>query len=234
MKNTLLLVGLFAFCFSSLAQDGAVQIFERAKATHSSPVLERLVTYRDAGRLVYYNNGQVTGQLSFRKIAELKSRRVRFEVLENNRVVSIQQTGQDAWQWTQQTGVTRLPQAQAQPLQDSLSQTFLALRAKTNELEGLTTLGTMQIGERRGTILRFFYNGAANTLVVGPNGTIIGGLENLGGTDFQIEFSDYRNVGGNQLWFLMRFYTAGKLELVSQLEQIDLNPVLTEQDFAPP
>jgi hypothetical protein len=176
----------------------------------------------------------VTGQLSFRKIAELKSRRVRFEVLENNRVVSIQQTGQDAWQWIPQTGVTRLLQAQAQPLQDSLSQTFLALRAKTNELEGLTTLGTMQIGERQGTILRFFYNGAANTLVVAPNGTIIGGLENLGGTDFQIEFSDYRNVGGSQLWFLMRFYTAGKLELVSQLEQIDLNPVLTDQDFARP
>ncbi len=52
MKKVLL-VGLTAlgFGFTSIAQDGTAQIFERAKAAHGGAALDTLNTYCDVGNI---------------------------------------------------------------------------------------------------------------------------------------------------------------------------------------
>jgi hypothetical protein len=120
MKKSLLLVGMLLLA-SSQAQDGAAQIFERAKAAHGGAALENIITYRDSGSISYFDEkGQVTVKLEYKQLYNFSNNTVRFEYFQDKKVVQILQTTPSlAWGWTQQSGVVRLPPAQAKLVRDS-------------------------------------------------------------------------------------------------------------------
>jgi hypothetical protein len=222
--------------FSTLAQDSATQIFERAKAAHGGAALESITTYRDAGNISYFDEkGQVIAKVGFRQTYDFSTSRVRIELLQDKKIVQIYQTAStEAWSWTEQSGVLRLPAAQAKPFRDSLSQGIFAFRAKVADLTGLKSNGLVKIGDLEGTSIEFAVNGIVNKPVIATDGTIIGGSDTLNGVVVQSASSDYRTLGGVKIAFSSVTSAAGKVAFDLKVDTAEVNSVLSDADFARP
>jgi hypothetical protein len=237
MKKVLLSgLVVLGFGFNSIAQDGAAQVFELAKATHGGAALENMKTYRDAGNISYFDEkGQVIAKIGFRQTYDFSTSRVRIELLQDKKTAQIYQTTPtEAWSWTEQSGVLRLPAAQAKPFRDSLSQGIFAFRAKVTDLTGLKSNGMVKIGDVDGTSLEFAINGIVNKPVIAADGTIIGGSETLEGMVVQSASSDYRTVGGVKLAFSSVTSAAGKIAFDLKVDTAEVNLILSDADFARP
>jgi hypothetical protein len=214
MKKVLL-SGLMAlgFGFTSIAQDGAATLFEKARAAHGGAAFDTLSTYRDAGDISYYDDkGQVVAKVGFRQTYDFTTSRVRIELLQDKKTIQIFQAAPtEAWSWTEQSGVLRLPAAQAKPFRDSLSQGIFAFRAKVTDLTGLKSNGLVKIGDTEGTSIEFAVNGIVNKPVIGADGTILGGLDTVNGVAVQNVTSDYRTIGGIKMAFSAVTSAAGKI-----------------------
>jgi hypothetical protein len=235
MKKSLLLVGALLFA-SSHAQDGAAQIFERAKAAHGGAALESMTAYRDAGMITYFDaKGQVTAKVDFKQIYDLQNSRIRLEISQNQKLLQIiQTTPLAAWSWTEQSGVVRLPAAQAKPIRDSLYQGLFAFRAKTSQLTDLKVVGTVKINNVEGTLLNFKWNDIASAPVIAADGTVIGSQETVDKVVVQGASSDLRTVGGVRLFFQTVSSANGQMAFALKLESAEVNPTLTDADFAQP
>ncbi len=237
MKKVLL-TGLLAlgFGFTSVAQDGAADLFERAKAAHGGAALENMVAYRDAGNVsVYDDKEQVVGILGFRQTYDLSASRVRVELLQDNKAVQIlQTTPTEAWSWTEQSGVIRLPAVQAKPIRDSLSEGLLAFRAKTTDVTNFKTNGTVKIGMLEGTSIEFTVNGVVNKPVIATDGTILGTSATAEGLLAQTATSDYRVIAGVKISFSSVSSLGGKVAFAFKTDAAEVNPILTDTDFARP
>ncbi len=237
MKKVLL-VGLAALGLSviSVAQDGAVQIYERAKAAHGGAALESMTTYRDVGTITGYNEkGQVAAILGYKQVFDFSSQKLRIEILQGKNVLQIQQaTPTEAWAWTSESGVVRLPAAQAKPLRDSFSQGLFAFRAKSVDLKDLKTLGAVKIAGLEGTQISFSLNGVVNKPIIAADGMIIGAQDMLNGVEVQGISSDFRNTGGVKIAFLNKSTVGGQPLADLKTETAEVNPSLTEADFARP
>lgn len=234
----ILFSGLLAlgFGFTSTAQDGAAQVFERAKAAHGGAALEGMTSYRDAGFISYYDEkGQITAKIDYKQMYDFATQKFRLEVSQNKTLLQIQQVAPtEAWTWTSQSGVVRLPAAQAKPLRDSFSQGIFAFRAKTADLKDLKTLGTVKIAGIEGTQISFSLNGAVSKPVIAADGTILGGVDTLQGAEIQGISSDYRVINGVKVAFLSKSTVGGKPVFDLQVDTAEVNPAFTEADFARP
>ena len=235
----LLLVGLTAVGLgvtSSVAQDSAAQIFERAKAAHGGASIEALQTYSDMGVLSFYQNAQLVGKFGYVQKYDFKSLTARIEISLEGQPAVIQQVSKDAaWQWTPQSGVVSLPDAQAKPLRDSFYQGFFALRAKASELTDLKSDGLVKLSDAvSGASISFKLNGVSNNFVVGNDGVILGGKTVAEGMTIISLQGDNRVVSGLKLPFSVKASSDGKpvTELESSAAQV--NPVFAEADFAQP
>jgi hypothetical protein len=237
MKKVLL-TGLLAlgFGFSSVAQDGAAGIFERAKAAHGGAALENMAAYRDAGNIsVYDDKGQIAGKLGFRQTYDFSTSRVRVEILQDKKAIQIFQTAPtEAWSWTEQSGVVRLPAAQAKPIRDSLTEGLFAFRAKTTDVTNFKTNGTVKIGTLEGTSIEFTVGGVVNQPVIATDGTILGTSTTVEGALAQTATSDYRVVAGVKIAFSSVSSLGGKIAFDFKTDTAEVNPTLTESDFARP
>jgi hypothetical protein len=235
MKRSLLLVGALLFA-SSQAQDGAAQIFERAKAAHGGAALETMTAYRDAGTITYFDaKGQVAAKVDFKQIYDLQNSRIRIEILQNQKPVQIiQTTPLAAWSWTEQSGVVRLPATQAKPIRDTMYQGLFSLRAKTSQLTDLKVVGTVKIGNVEGTLLNFKWNAIPSAPVIAADGTVIGSQETVDGVLVQGASSDLRTVGGVRVVFQTTSSANGQMAFALKLENAEVNPNLTDADFAQP
>ena len=235
----LLLVGLMAVGLgvtSSVAQDSAAQIFERAKAAHGGASIEALQTYSDAGVLSFYQNAQLVGKFGYVQKYDFKSLTARIEISLEGQPAVIQQVSKDAaWQWTPQSGVVSLPDAQAKPLRDSFSNGFFALRAKASALTDLKSDGLVKLSDTvSGAGISFKLNGVDNSFVIGNDGVILGGKTVVDAATVVTLFGDNRVVSGINLPFSAKVSSNGQpvTELESSAAQV--NPVFTEADFAQP
>lgn len=235
----LLLVGLLAFgtgVTSSVAQDSAAQIFERAKAAHGGAAIEGLQTYSDTGTLSLYQNAQLVGKFGYVQKYDFKTLTARIEVSLEGQIAVIQQVSKDAaWQWTPQSGVVSLPDAQAKPLRESFYQGFFALKAKASALTDLKSDGLVKLSDTvSGAGISFKLNGVDNNFVIGNDGVILGGKTVSDGTTLITLQGDNRTVSGIKLPFSVKVSSGGQptTELESTAAQI--NPVFTEADFAQP
>ena len=235
----LLFVGLLAFgvgVTSSVAQDGAAQIFERAKAAHGGAAIEALQTYSDTGSLSLYQNAQLVGKFGYVQKYDFQRMTARIEVSLEGQVAVVQQVSKDAaWQWTPQSGVVNLPDAQAKPLRESFYQGFFALRAKVSELTDLKSDGLVKLSDTvSGSGISFKLNGVTNSFVIGADGVILGGKTVVGGATIVSVQGDNRVVGGIKLPFSVKASSDGQpvTELESSAAQV--NPVFTDADFAQP
>ena len=235
----LLLVGLTALGLgvtSSVAQDSAAQIFERAKAAHGGASIEAIQTYSDAGVLSFYQNAQLVGKFGYVQKYDFKSMTARIEISLEGQPAVIQQVSKDAaWQWTPQSGVVSLPDAQAKPLRDSFYQGFFALRAKASELTDLKSDGLVKLSDAvSGASISFKLNGVSNNFVVGNDGVILGGKTVTEGMTIISLQSDNRVVSGLKLPFSVKASSDGQPVTELQSTAAQVNPVFTEADFAQP
>ena len=235
----LLLVGLLAFgtgVTSSVAQDSAAQIFERAKAAHGGASIEAMQTYSDTGTLSLYQNAQLVGKFGYVQKYDFSTMTARIEVSLEGQPAVIQQVSKaGAWQWTPQSGVVNLPDAQAKPLRESFYQGFFALRAKATALTDLKSDGLVKLSDTvSGAGISFKLNGVDNNFVVGNDGVILGGKTVVDGAAVISLQSDNRVVSGIKLPFSVKVSSGGQpvTELESSAAQV--NPVFTESDFAQP
>jgi hypothetical protein len=235
MKKSLLLVGTLFFA-SSQAQDGAAQIFERAKAAHGGAALESMTTYRDAGVFSYYDEkGQVTAKLEYKQLYNFTNSTVRYEYFQDKKMVQVLQTTPSlAWAWTEQSGVVRLLPAQAKILRDSIYQNIFFLRAKATDLKDLKASGTVKLGNNEGTLLNFTLGGAVNAPVIAADGTIIGGQITMGEAVLKSVSSDFRSINGVKIAFASSATVGVQPVFDNKLESAEVNPPLTEADFAQP
>jgi hypothetical protein len=235
MKKSLLLVGALLFA-SSQAQDGAAQIFERAKAAHGGAALETMTGYRDVGLINYYNEkGEVSAKIEYKQVIQFSSSTVRFEYSQNKKVVQIlQTTPSQAWGWTEQSGVVRLPPAQAKIVRDSLNQGLFAFRAKATDLKDLKIGASVKLGNTEGTVLNFSLGGAINAPVVAIDGTIVGGQTMVDTAVLQSVSSDFRTVGGIKIAFASRTTLGAQLAFDQTISSAEVNPSLSDADFAQP
>ena len=231
------LIGLFAslLAIGSQAQDGASQIFERAKAAHGGAALESLITYRDTGTISSFDKGQVVAKLEYRQVYDFATSKVRIELLQNKKPIQIFQTlPNEAWSWTSQSGVVRLPAAQAKPIRNSLFEGLFAFRAKSSELTDLKVTSAVKIGNLDGTAIEFKLNGIPSYPVIAADGTIIGAQTTVNNNVVQANSSDYRTVAGVRLSFLTTTSVAGQPAFELKVDTAEVNPALTDADFAKP
>ncbi len=235
----LLLAGSLAFSFgvtSSIAQDSAAQIFERAKAAHGGAAIEAMQTYSDTGTLSLYQSAQLVGKFGYAQKYDFKSMTARIEVSLEGQLAVIQQVSKTAaWQWTPQSGVVNLPDAQAKPLRESFYQGFFALRVKASELTDLKSDGLVKLSDTvSGAGISFKLSGVSNNFVVGNDGVILGGKTVVEGVNVVTLQGNNRVVSGVNLPFSVKASSDG--QPVTELEGIEakVNPVFTDADFAQP
>jgi hypothetical protein len=235
MKKSLLLVSALLLA-SSQAQDGAAQIFERAKAAHGGAALETMTTYRDAGAINVFNEkGEIAGKIDYKQIYNFANSTVRFEYFQDKKLVQIlQTTPNQAWGWTEQSGVVRLPAAQAKPLRDSINQGLFAFRAKTADVKDLKALGNVKIGNGEGTLLNFNVAGILNAPIIAADGTVIGGQVNINGVLTESVSSDFRTVDGIKIAFVTNAFVNKQRAFETVVNNAEVNPTLSEADFAQP
>ena len=235
----LLLVGLLALGLgvtSSVAQDSAAQIFERAKAAHGGAAIEALQTYSDTGSLSLYQNAQLVGKFGFTQKYDFKTMTARIEVTLEGQPVVIQQVSKDpAWQWTPQSGVVSLPDAQAKPLRESFYQGFFALRAKASGLTDLKSDGLVKLSDLvSGAGISFKLNGVDNSFVIGNDGVILGGKTVVDGATVVSLQGDNRVVSGIKLPFSTKSSSNGQPVTELETSAAQINPTFTDADFAQP
>ena len=235
----LLLVGLLAFgtgVTSSVAQDSAAQIFERAKAAHGGVAIEAMQAYSDTGSLSLYQTGQLVGKFGYTQKYDFRNMIGRIEVSLEGQVLVVQQVSKDAaWQWAPQSGVVSLPDAQAKPLRESFYQGFFALRAKASDLTDLKSDGLVKLSDTlSGVGISFKLNGVSNSFVIGNDGVILGGKTVADGATLVSLQADNRVISGIKLPFSIKATSDG--QPVTELEAIEatVNPVFTDADFAQP
>lgn len=235
----LLLVGLLAFgngVTSSIAQDSALQIFERAKAAHGGAAIEALQTYSDTGSLSLYQNAQLVGKFGYGQKYDFKTMTVRIEVSLEGQLLVVQQVSKDAaWQWAPQSGVVNLPDAQAKPLRESFYQGLFALKARASALTDLKSDGLVKLSDTvSGAGISFKFNGVDNSYVVGNDGVVLGSKAIVDGATVITLQSDHRVIGGIKLPFLLKSTSDGQPVTELQASAAQINPVFTDADFAQP
>jgi hypothetical protein len=235
----LLLIGSLAFGIaitSSVAQDGAAQVFERAKVAHGGAAVEAIKTYSDTGTLNFYQNGQLAAKFAYSQKYDFTSFTARIEVSLEGQPVVIQQVSKSvAWQWSPQSGVVSLPDAQAKPIRDSFYQGFFALRAKTADLTDLKSDGLVKLSDTvSGPGISFKLNGVTTSLVTGNDGVILGGKAVVNGATIVTVQGDNRVVGGIKLPFSVQSSSDGQPVTELQTSAAQINSVFTDADFAQP
>ncbi len=238
MKKLLLigLLSLGAGVTSSVAQDSAAQIFERAKAAHGGAAIETMQTYSDTGSLSLYQNAQLVGKFGYTQKYDFLTMTARIEVSLEGQLVLIQQVSKAAaWQWSPQSGVVSLPDAQAKPIRDSFYQGFFALKAKASALTDLKSDGLVKLSDTvSGAGISFKLNGADNSFVIGNDGVILGGKAVVDGVTIITLQSDNRVVSGIKLSFLSKSSSGGQPVTEVETSAAQVNPAFTDADFAQP
>jgi hypothetical protein len=236
-------IGLFAFALlftSALAQTSiapkAADLLDKAKVAHGGDALESMTSYRDIGTYTVYQNGVVAGELEAIQILDFDGERVRVELKAGGAVVQIlQATKDEAWTWTQAAGVVNMPKADAKSIFDGLNQGLFGLRAGSQnrdsaKLEGVVNLGNGLSGES----LTVFTNGAEANYVFDKSGLWIGGKTTSEGQEVMTVLGDYKVQDGVKVPFSSKTTTAGKPFIDIALSSVQINPDLSDDDFAQP
>ncbi len=220
----------------SVAQDGAIALFDKVKILHGGAALEGLTTYRDNGTLSLFDEkGQVVAIVGYKQLLDFSNQRIRIEILQDKNLLQVQQaTPTEAWSWSQQSGVVRLPPAQSKVLRDSLFQELYGFRAKAADIKDLKVVKTVKIGTVEGTQLGFSLNGAINNPVVAADGTLLASISGSGDAETTNVYADFRDVKGVRFPWKMALQVAGKAAAESKAEVVEPNVVFSETDFARP
>jgi hypothetical protein len=235
----LLLVGaIFSSCAPMAKQDGTSPqaLFEKAKAAHGGAALEEIKTYKDNGTLDIFQNGQLAAKAEYVQKYDFTTSVGRIEVSLNGKLAAVQQVSKtDAWQWTPQSGVVKLPTAQAQLLKDGLNQWPFSLRAKASDLTEAKYDGRVELAKGiSGDSITFRLNGALNNLVIADNGVALGGKLTEEGVTAISLYGDVRVVNGVKLPFSIKVSSGGQPATNLQTVAATVNPAFAAADFAQP
>jgi hypothetical protein len=239
MKKIALFAAFLLFT-SALAQTGiapkAADLLDKAKVAHGGTALESMTSYRDVGTYTVYQNGAVAGKLEATQIVDLVGERVRIELKAGDALAQIiQATREEAWTWTQAAGLVIMPEADAKTIFDGLNQGLFGLRSggtnrESAKLEGVVNLGNGQSGES----LTVFTDGAQANYVFDQSGLWIGGKTTSEGQDVMTVLSNYKVQDGIKVPFSSKTTTAGKPFIDVELSKVEINPTLSDDDFAQP
>jgi hypothetical protein len=236
-------IGLFAFVLlftSALAQTGiapkAADLLNKAKIAHGGEALQSMTSYRDIGTYTVYQNGVVAGKLEATQVVDFDGERIRIELKAGDTVAQIiQATKEDAWNWTQASGVVNMPEADAKSVFDGLNQGLFGLRAGSEnrdsaKLEGIVSLGNGLSGEA----LTVVTNGAEANYVFDKSGIWIGGKTTSEGQEIVTVLGNYKVQDGIKVPFSSKTTTAGKPFIDIALSSVEINPDLSDDDFVQP
>ena len=236
-------ISLFAVALvftSALAQSGiapkAADLLEKAKAAHGGAALEKLMTYRDVGTYTVYQNGALAGELQATQVIDFAGERVRIELKVGDSVAQIlQTTPQDAWSWTSASGTVKLPATQAKPIRDGLYQALFGLRLGGKNRDSATADGLVDFGDGiKGESVSVVTKGASAKYVFDETGTWIGGKDISEGQELLSAQSDFRVQDGIKIPFISKTTIAGQPYIDVQLSKVEINPTLSDSDFAAP
>ena len=225
---------------SALAQSGiapkAADLLEKAKAAHGGAALEKLMTYRDVGTYTVYQNGALAGELQATQVIDFAGERVRIELKVGDSVAQIlQTTPQDAWSWTSASGTVKLPAIQAKPIRDGLYQALFGLRLGGKNRDSATADGLVDFGDGiKGESVSVVTKGASAKYVFDETGTWIGGKDISEGQELLSAQSDFRVQDGIKIPFASKTTIAGQPYIDVQLSKVEINPTLSDSDFAAP
>ena len=234
------LIALSLIFTSALAQTGiapkAADLLEKAKTAHGGAALENMMTYRDTGTYSVYQNGALAGELQGTQVIDFVGERFRIELKLGDTVAQIIQTSpKDAWTWTAAAGTVKLPTAQAKPIRDGLYQSLFGLRLGGKNRDSATADGVIDLGNGiKGESVSVVTRGAPAKYVFDESGTWIGGKDDLDGQELLNAQSDYRVQDGIKIPFASKTTIAGQPYINVQLSKVEINPALTENDFAQP
>jgi hypothetical protein len=239
MKKILLFACVLLFT-SALAQTSiapkAADLLEKAKVAHGGDALESMTTYRDVGTYTVYQNGVLAGELEATQVVDFEGERIRIELKAGDTVAQIiQATRDEAWTWTKASGVVNMPEADAKTIFDGLNQGLFGLRSGAQnrdsvKLEGVVNLGNGLSGEA----LTVVTNGAEANYVFDQSGTWIGGKITNEGQEVVTLLGDYKVQDGVKVPFSSKTTTAGKPFVDILLSAVEINPDLSDEDFAQP
>jgi hypothetical protein len=236
-------IGLFAFVLlftSALAQTGiapkAADLLEKAKTAHGGDALQSMTSYRDVGMYTVYQNGVVAGKLEATQVVDFDGERIRIELKAGDTVAQIlQATKDEAWTWTQASGVVKMPETDAKSVFDGLNQGLFGLRSgaanrDSAKLEGVVSLGNGLSGEA----LTVVTNGAEASYVFDKSGIWIGGKTISEGQEIVTVLGNYKVQDGIKVPFSSKTTTAGKPFIDIALSSVEINPDLSDDDFVQP
>jgi hypothetical protein len=239
MKKILLFACVLLFT-SALAQTSiapkAADLLEKAKVAHGGDALESMTTYRDVGTYTVYQNGVLAGELEATQVVDFEGERIRIELKAGDTVAQIiQATRDEAWTWTKASGVVNMPEADAKTIFDGLNQGLFGLRSGAQnrdsvKLEGVVNLGNGLSGEA----LTVVTNGAEANYVFDQSGIWIGGKITNEGQEVVTLLGDYKVQDGVKVPFSSKTTTAGKPFVDILLSAVEINPDLSDEDFAQP
>ncbi len=236
-------IGLFACALlftSALAQTSiapkAADLLEKAKAAHGGDALEKMMTYRDTGTYTIYQNGAVAGEFEATQLFDFAGERGRLEIKLSGSLLQILEfTPDDAWSWTQASGVIKLAATEAKIIRDGLNQALFGLRLGAKNRDSASSDGVVDFGNGvKGESVTVVTKGAQAKYVFDGTGTWIGGKDSSDGQELVNSQGDYRTQNGVKIPFSSKTTIAGQPYLDAQLSKVEINPSLTDQDFAKP
>ncbi len=236
-------ITLFAFALlftNALAQTTvapkAADFLEKARIAHGGDALEKMTSYRDTGTYTIYQNGVVAAEVNAKQIIDLANERIRLEIYAGKAVIQIQQaTPQEAWTWTPSAGVVKLPKAQAKPLRDGLYQGLFGLRQGAKDRDAATSDGIVDLGNGlKGNEVSVTTKGAEAKYVFDDNGLWIGAKEKIDTQEVLSLQSNYQIFDGVKLPTSSKTSIDNKPFIDILLTKVEINPALTDADFAKP
>jgi hypothetical protein len=215
----------------------AAELLEKAKTAHGGAALEGLKTYKETATLQYFAaNGSVAAEIVGVSVVDFAGERLRLEIRQGNQIAQIQQvTPTEAWTWSTQTGVVRLPNTQAKPLRDALNQGWYGLRLGGKGRESASADGALSFADQKGEGVTVTTKGSKASYLFNANGVLIAektGVAQIG--EVVTVYGGYRAVNGVQIPFEGVGYVGPAKFYAAKTSDAQVNPSLNDADFAQP
>lgn len=237
IRRIFLLAPLWLAC-AAIAQvePEAATRLEGARQAHGGEALQNLETYREVGVVTIYGPaGEPVAQLRGVTLAELEGEAYRDELYAGNELTTISQvTSEGAWTWTPDTGVLRVPPAQAEELRSALYRGLFGMRFG-GERDAAEVLGTQSWRNVEGTAVRVTTHGVETTYLLSEDGHMLAqrySSPQLG--ELTVLFDDFRERRGVRVPFVVQYYAGDTVILQTEMQEIEPNVVLPADAFEAP
>lgn len=215
----------------------ATDLLERAREAHGGEVLAALESLREVATLTYYGpGGEAVSELRAESLVDFVNERFRLEFFEGGTLVLVQQLNEEGGvTWTQQTGELALPAAQEAELRESFLRAYYGLRVAADARDEAVLEGEAAFIDLSGQALRVTTEGVSTLYLVGEDGRLLGErYPTLQLGEVTALYEDYREVDGVFLPHASRLYAGEMLFASTETESFEVDPPLSDEDFALP